>query len=477
MKKPKKRKRGESKIADKIDTAEDTGKKRPFYFKLIGIGLFFLIDFNINTIDILPDLIGFAFIFAGIGKTSYINENLLKAKNYINYCFIISGLKLVWNALYLIFGPAMFEAKILEDNLISLLSLAFAVTELIFCICIFMNIIKGIVIFFESLPGEGREKKPEPALLLLKIFFALKFILAVSVLVPELLTDINLDDLSVFFGLYLNKLIIKNILVPPLFIIQSLIGIFIFSVSAPFFFSADKDQKLYEFIKSKISGALLNDNFYTVNNYLKTAFAFFTAGCVFFADFLMDNINILPDFAVCVFFMAGISFILKIFPGLKNKKLGLYLFINFFISVFAYILNTTYKFTAIKSFTDENINLLQILKISSDLLFHSSVILFFLIFIEFYSFIRAFQLKSLEFSERYLNKNFTINEKNIDKNKNRIITAAAFAFCVKTAAAVLPQSGIVIFYHSAILAAFLVFIIRGLYLIKESVYSYYSGKN
>jgi hypothetical protein len=428
-----------------------------------------------NTVDILPDLIGLAFIYAGIGKASYINENLLKAKNYINYFFVFSGLKFVWNAVYLIFGEKMFEAKILEDNLISLLSLAFAIIELILSMAVFINILKGLGIFFifKTESGGAHEKKSELVSVLLKIFFVLKFVFAAFILVPELLTDINLDNLSVFFGLYLDGLIIKNMLVPPFFIIQSLFGIFVFSVAAPFFFETAKNSELCEFIREKINLVSINDNFYSVKNRLKPAFAFFAAGCVFFADFLLDNINILPDFIVCVFFLSWLSLIVKANPELKNKKLGLYLLINLFISVLAYISDLIYRVTAMASFTDENIHLLRILKLSSDLFFHASVILFFLAFIEFYAFIRALQRKNFEFSERYLNKYFMASEKDFDKNKNKIIIGAAFAFCVKTFTKILPQWGILMFYHSLILFAFSFFVIKGLYSIRDAIYSYY----
>ena len=457
-----------------MEASEYSQDRKIFNFKLIGIGLIFFIDFNVNTIDILPDIIGLVLIYAGIGKAAYINENLSKAKKYINYLFIFSLLKLIWNAVYLVFESFSFKTKILENNFLLLIASAFALIELIFCFFIFTNIIKGLEIFFQTGDGIAHEKKSGAILKFLNFFFALKFILAIFAQIPEMLTEFNLDSLSMIYDMYLDSTIIKNILVPPCFIVQTLTGLFVLSVVVPFFSGISKDKDLCEFIKSKINGALINDNFFVPNQNLNSAFMFFMAGCVFFVDLRIDNINFLPDFLICVFFLAGISSVLKSNQEIKNNRLNLYIIINLFISVFSYITVTANKMTAAVSFIGENTDFLRFTKISSEISFHISIIIFFLIFAEFYSFIRNLQRKHLEFSVRYLKKYLTSSEKNFDKNKNKFIIPAAGAFCVKTLAVVLPQSGAVMFCHSLILAVFAFFAIRGLYLTREAVYSYYN---
>jgi hypothetical protein len=92
---------------------------------------------------------------------------------------------------------------------------------------------------------------------------------------------------------------------------------------------------------------------------------------------------------------------------------------------------------------------------------------------EFYSFLLGLRRLHFEFSVRYLNKYLTSSEKNDDKNKNKILWAAAAACCFKTLSVILPQSGIVIFGHSMVLLAFVFFAVKGLFGVRDSIYGCY----
>jgi len=443
--------------------------RKLFNFSLIGIGLIFLLDFNINTVDILPDIIGLVFISAGIGKIYYISEDFSKAKKNINIFSAVASIKLIWNILYIVL-----ELKRLDSSWILLFASLFSGFEFILSMIILTDIFKGFESFFQLGDRMAHAKKSDYILKMLKTFFILKFILALFVQIPVLITDTTWDNLSVLFDAYLNASVAQNLLLTPCFILQTLIGLFILSFFLPFFFDVGKDKNLYDFIKSKINNTLISDNFFILKQTINYSFIFFMIACVFFIDLQIDNINFLPDFFICVILLSGIYKILKTHPEMKNKRLNLYLVVNIFISVIAYITGTFYRIKAAKSFIGENVGILMFLKLSSVISFHISVIAFFLIFIEFYSFVKDFQRKHLEFSVRYLNKYLTVSEKNVDKNRNKIMIIAAAAFCVKTISTVLPQSGIVLFFHSLILVAFVFFIVKWLYGIRESVYSYYN---
>jgi len=450
----------------------NTGKF--FNFRLIGIGLFFLIDFNVNTIDILPDILGLILISVGIGKTFYINENFLKAHKYINIFYIVSVVKLILNLFYLIFGRKF------DDSSILLLTTLFSSAELALSLLIFTNIFKGLEIFFQIFQSAANDntaysKKSDYLIVLLKAFIILKFCLAMAAQIPILITDVTWDNLSIFFNDYLDGSIVKSMFNPPCFIIQALLGIFLISLVIPFFFEISKDKDFCGSVKSKINGVLIKDIFFMLKRNLNSAFILLMTGCVFFIDLQIDYINILPDFVMCIFFMAGISMILRTNPEIKNKRLNMYLVLNLFISAFSYITRIIYNIKSAESFTGENTVSLFILRISSDISFHCSVIMFFLIFIEFYSFIKNLQNKHLDFSIKYMNKYYPSSEiEKSGKNKVLILRIAAAVFCVKTISVVLPPSGIILFFHSLILIAFVFFIIKGLYSIREAVYSYYN---
>jgi len=375
------------------------------------------------------------------------------------------------NIFYFIYGPRVFE-----DNLLLLLTVLFSAAELLLSIFIFVNIFRGLESFFQISGRMDHAKKSDGVLLMLKIFIIIKPVLAIIVRAPVLISEVVWDNWSVYFGVYLDGAFMKNLLTAPCFIIQTLLGIFFLSFYMPFFSDIAKDKELSEFVKSKINTALINDNFFAVKQNLNSAFLLFAAGCVFFVDFRLDNINILPDPVICLLFLSGIILITKTNPEAKNKKLEFYLAANFLISVCAYILALAYKLVYLNSFIGENEALLHILKLTADISYQLSVIMFFVIFIEFYVFIKNLQRAHLEFSVRYFNKYITRAEKDFDaiRTKNKAVILSACAFCVKTLSAILPESGDLIFAHSVILIAFVFLAIKWIYSIRGAVYSYYN---
>jgi len=447
----------------------NTGGKKSFDFKYFGIGLIFFMDFNINTIDFLPDLIGLFFISAAIGNSFCINENLAKAKKYINVCYFVSIAKFIWNIIYFLLG-----IKKIDSSDLLLFTVLLSSFEVVLGILIFSNIFKALDSFFQLGNKLAYLKNSDFAIKSIKFFMVLKFALSLVPLLPILLTESAWDGLSLFFDAYLDADFAKNLLLPPCFIIQTLIALFLLSLILPFFFAISKDDELHGYVKAKINHKLLNNHFFVVKQNLHSAFLLFILGCVFFADLFVDNINFLPDFAMCVLFVPGIFMILRKNPELKSKKLFLLLLANSFVSVFAYITGIACRLSDESAFSGENAIYVQVMKYLSVVSFLVSVIIFFFIFIEFLSFVLELRRCHLEFSERYLDKYLTSSEKNYGKHKNRILRIAAAAFCVKAVFPILPQSGIFIFAYFAILSAFAFFAAKGLYSTKEAIYSCYS---
>ena len=457
-----------------IDTA-NIGAKKLFDFKFIGIGLIFLMDFNINTIDILPDFIGLIFISAAMGKSSYVNENSAKAKKYINIFFAPALVKFAWNVVYfLLYFIA--DIKKIDDSFSLLFTTLTSGFELVLGILIFANIFSALDSFFQLSDKIEYSRKSDFMLGGIKFFMFLKFILSVLPQLPVLLTDEAWDGLSLVFNTYLDANFMKNLLVPPCLIIQTLTALFLLSLIMPFFFAVAKDNDLYDYIKSKINHELLSNHFLVAKQNLHSAFFLFIVGCLFFMDFQVDDINFLPDFVICFVLISGIFLLLRRNPELKNKKLIVLLAANSFVSVFAYISGAVYRLSAAAAFFGEHVLYLQTLQLLSAVSFYASVILFFFIFIEFYSFLLELRRIHLEFSVRYLNKYLTSSEKNYGKDKDKILRMASVAFCFKALSPVLPQVGIVIFAHSMILLVFVFFAARGLYQIRESIYSCYNSK-
>lgn len=467
-------------VIEDLDSDIKLTSKNLFNFKYIGISLIFLTDFNINNIDFLPDFIAVILISAGIGRIWFINENFNAVKKYAKIFYAVALSKLAFNILYFIFSDhPVFTDGVVSVNVIFVIELL----EMILCILIFGKIFKGIE---DYLYASESNLKPETLALIIKIlniFFAVKFLLNLIPHVPVLLSASDFDALSVLFETWIDGSFLTKFLLPPCVIIQTLFGLFTLSVVFPFITEASKDNELCGLIKKKINDFLINDIFFVFKLTYKTAFSFFAAGCIFFIDLQFDNINILPDFMICILLIIGISLVKSTDLDIKNKKLDLYLIINFFVSAVSYIMGTIYKTTASRSFSDDMISAagttidINVLRIVSNVFYHSSVIIFLLIFIEFYFFIKNMQKKHLDFSTAYLSKYHISSDKNIYKNRDIIFIIAAAVFSVKTLSVLLPQdlsAGLIIFIHSLVLIIFVVFLIRGLYMTRDNIYSYYS---
>ena len=440
-----------------------------FDFRLIAIGLVFLMDFNVNTIDILPDFIGLALVSLGIGKGFYISDNLVKAKKYINIFYVPALAKFGWNIVYF-----ALDLKKTDASTMLLLTTVASGFELVLGLLVFYHVFFALDNFFHSGDSAKYLKSSESMAKAVRFFMVFKFALSVLPHIPVLLTDDAWDGLSLVFDVYLDAEFVKNLLMPPCFIIQTLTALFLLSIIIPFFFATAKDAELGDHIKARINHELLNNHFMVAKQNLHSAFLLFALGCLFFVDFQVDDINFLPDFAICLLFIPGVFLVLRKNPELKSKKLFAFLSAGFFVSAFAYISGTLYRFSAQKIFSGENTLYLQTLQYISVILYCASAVFLFLAFLEFYSFLLALQRAHLEFSVRYLDRYLTASEKGYDKNKHKIMRVAAVAFCVKILSVVLPESGIVLFFHSMVLLAFALMAAGGLYATREAIYSYYA---
>lgn len=446
-------------------------KKNLFDFKYIGIALIFLVDFNINNIDILPDFIAVLLILKAAGKIYFVNESFAEVRTYLKVFGVVSVVKFAAGVLYLIF---LRDSYVKIENLMLTATFTLALFELVLSILIFKRIFKGLEQFSFMSGSFEKIKSANTVMNILNIFFAVKFVLTFVVQIPVLLSESDLEFLSLSFNnTFFTTDILINLLIPPCFIIQTLAGIFALSITVPFFNGVSKDKKLYEHIDSTITGRLTEDFFFRLRLNLKSAFAFFIAGCIFFVDMRLENIIFLPDFMICVLFFLGVAQISGNDSSMINKKLNLYLLINCFISAISYVLNSIYSVRIYSAFADQ-LSKLYHLKTFADLFYHASVILFVLIFIEFYYFIKKLQYKHMEFSSGYLKKYFTAGEKVLYKDRNKIFIFGGFVFSVKTLEAILPQDGLVMFLHSLVLIAFTVWAIKSLISAREDIYNYYN---
>ena len=449
-------------------------QRKSFDFKYIVIALIFLIDFNIENLDILPDFMAVFFISKAIGKAWFINESLAEARTLLKVFYAVSLAKFALGIVYRLFlrGP-----NIEYNSLSMMFTFIFALFELILLILIFKKIFISFEQFSFMSGSFDSTLNARTVANVMNIFFIVRSAATFAAAAPWLLSDHDLDALSMRSNIFTHftHADIVNMVTPPSFIIQTLMGIFMLSVAAPFFARLSKDSVLCEAVEAKITRRQREDFFFGLKLNLKSAFAFFTAGCVFFVDLWFEQVNFLPDFIICVLFFLGVTQIAGNDREMINKKLNVYLLLNIPVSITAYILQSIYSVRLFYAFAAE-LPALNNLKIAADLFYHASVILFFLTFIEFYYFIKKLQYKHTEFAAGYLNKYFTADEKVLYKNRNKVLIFGAVIFCIKTLAVLLPRDdGLVPFLYSLALIIFAVWAVRALLLVKENIYSCYTG--
>ena len=457
----------------KIDTQKDYGNvKKQFNFKYIAIALIFFIDFNIDNLDILPNFIGVLLILKGLGKIHFINETIAEARVLVKSLLAVSLVKFAAGILYFLFADGR---SIDYASLSMMITFIFVLFETVLFVLIFRKIVRGLEQLTFMCGTFESTANVNTVTTVMNIFFIIKGVLTFAVQAPTLLADVDLDYWSERTGTFLTRAGLRNMLLPPAFIIVVLLGIFMLSIAMPFFFGLAKDKKLQDFVESKIMTKLTEDFFFRLRLNLKVAFAFFTAALIFFIDIrFVYHINILPDVFVCILLFFGVSQIAGNDRDMINKKLNRYLLLNIPISLAAYIMQTFFSVHIFYAFADEMPALNQF-RVFADIVYYISVILFVLIFIEFYYFIRKLQYKHMEFSSEYLNKYFVAEEKVLYKDKTKVFIFGGIIFSIKMLATLQPRDdGLVPFLYSCTLIVFSVWAIRALALIREDICNYYT---
>lgn len=119
-------------------------RKKVIRFGMLGAGLFFLFNPNINIIDVLPDAVGYLLILVSIGKLCDLCPELEDARSAFIRMFWISLAKLP--ALLLMFWIT--AVNVGEQTIILLFAFCFSVAELVFGV-------RAFSIFFEGLAYLG----------------------------------------------------------------------------------------------------------------------------------------------------------------------------------------------------------------------------------------------------------------------------------------------------------------------------------
>ncbi|MBQ9921830.1 MAG: hypothetical protein IJO52_06565 [Clostridia bacterium] len=266
-------------------------------------GIIFLLNPNINIVDILPDIIGYALIYHGLFRFSDIDDRFTYAREKAKWLMIVSAAKLVF----------VFMLPSSSDSDVLLFTFCFAVVELLLCIPMFTEFFGGMNYICSRYDNETALKYESEAK-----FFVIGFVVIKNVitLIPELF---SLSDTS--YGLELdydhyknlaNVEAAKKICIIGAFALVLVCGIVMGVKFISYLKKFTSDREFIGRLKSYYEENIMSDTTLWARRYQNTALTFFAVGVMLFNNFYLDTFPVIPDFIGYIFLAAGSTYLAKL---------------------------------------------------------------------------------------------------------------------------------------------------------------------
>lgn len=266
-------------------------------------GIIFLINPNINIVDIFPDVIGYLLIYRGLFKLSDIDDRFTYAREKARWLIVVSLVKL----LFIFMLPSSSDSDVL------LFTFCFAVVEMLLCIPLFTEFFGGMNYICSRYNNETALKYEGEAR-----FFVIAFIVVKNVitLVPELF---SLSDTS--YGLELDydhykKLAdveaAKKICIIGAFFLVLVCGIVMAVKYISYLRKLTADREFIGRIKLYYEENIMSDTTLWARRYQNTALCLFAVGVMMFNNFYLDTFPVIPDLLGYVFFAVGSTYLAKL---------------------------------------------------------------------------------------------------------------------------------------------------------------------
>lgn len=276
-------------------------------YLIIGFAFFFLP--NLSIIDILPDFIGCLFIIKGLSKFADLTPVLMDAKKLFFRALYIYIAKFV-----LMFSVPFFANT--DGGYILIFTFTFAVLDLVFTLPAFKNLHDGFTYLGDRTNASVLFKNQSEFSTMSSLFLITR---AVLTLIPDL-SYISSPDTSGIVSntgeFYISNY--KTLLTGINFLITGIVGIVWLVYAIRYFNGIKRDVSFMSFLEDKYKNEVLSNNNLFIRRNIKNAFLLFTVGAVFMLDFLIDYVNILPDFLGAFFVLMGAIFVRKY---IKSKML------------------------------------------------------------------------------------------------------------------------------------------------------------
>ncbi len=264
-------------------------------FAWILSGLCFTFEPSFRLLDFFPDFLGMLLVIKGLSKLTKIDENLLDARKNATVLFWISLVKLVF---------CMWTNAGHEDYLLPF-TFVFSVLEIIFMLSFFKNLYVGIEYTAQRCGGEKHLNKVSPAFSMAAIFTVVTRVLAFAPQIIQVLSQNDELDLTYRASRRLPLSFIEPYVVLACFILSLVLGIVFLCITFGFFSGVSRDKVYVGKLREKYSGEYLADRDKVVSDTLKGVYPLLAAGIVFFLDFSVDAVGVIPNpIGFCLLFWA-----------------------------------------------------------------------------------------------------------------------------------------------------------------------------
>lgn len=292
-------------------------------FGLIIAGLVFFLNPNINIIDIFPDFIGCALIYAGLAGLAPLSPSMEDGLQNCRKLLIVNLFKL----------PAFILLSMAGNNektFYLVFTFTFALLEAIYFIPMILNFCAGFA-YFGSRAGTEIPSKNRSFRIWSVIFIILHG--AFTVIPETVYLTVNYDeDIVESFSLipYKSALTVICALLTVVFSIEWI------CVSVSYFKKLRKIPGFTEYLENEARSAVLDPGDVMRRKFHITR-SVICLGAIFMADFYVSGINLIPD-PLCALFFLGSAVLLTKNVGKNAKMTGIFSGIYFVLSLISFFL-------------------------------------------------------------------------------------------------------------------------------------------
>ncbi len=297
------------------------------HFSLILVGLVFILSPDLSVFDFLPDFIGWFFITLGLFRFADIEPRAEDAKKLALRMMLFSAVKLFLSLFTFRYGTA--------DLL--LVTFSYAVIELVTVIPFCTNFFLGLDYLSMRIGTALDSEKLSTSKLYLQIFFIIKNVLlvlpaTVAFFDTEATGEFSANTWFIDFEAAMRSLMVLA------FIFSVLVSIVTLCYFVSFFIKLIKNKTLIIKMTDYRRETFLNNPNAVLKKKTSFVLTFFSFSFLFFADFYMDCLDVLPTLIAFL-----LIFIATVYAKKQLKLPVTSLLVTSFVGFFVSLLNFLYR--------------------------------------------------------------------------------------------------------------------------------------